>query len=250
MQFLILAFFWVCCLCWQMEEQRNQVLEKTNSKLKSTMTEMHTKHVAGMNILQAKIGALEKELDAERTTAVTLQSKLQIEARQKRRLEDDYALLENRRVLRQNFVAQALKPSSTRAIEGPAHGGASGVVRGVGGGGEGGRGHLGGYAGARTSHINNYQMLGPSVQSQMVARMTQGEDRRAGEGSSSGKQGTTGGDGGRFQDPSPGVEGAGGRSGKENTRGGEGRHGSHLLGGGSLPGGDETKRMLFHFGSS
>jgi len=31
--------------------------------------------VAGMNILQAKIGALEKELDAERTTAVTLQSK-------------------------------------------------------------------------------------------------------------------------------------------------------------------------------
>jgi len=87
-------------------------------------------------------------------------------------------------------------------------------------------------------------------QSQMVARMTQGEDRRAGEGSSSGKQGTTGGDGGRFQDPSPGVEGAGGRSGKENTRGGEGRHGSHLLGGGSLPGGDETKRMLFHFGSS
>jgi len=85
--------------------------------------------------------------------------RLQIEARQKRRLEDDYALLENRRVLRQNFVAQALKPSSTRAIEGPAHGGASGVVRGVGGGGEGGRGHLGGYAGVYTdvkSHAHIY----------------------------------------------------------------------------------------------
>jgi len=87
-------------------------------------------------------------------------------------------------------------------------------------------------------------------QSQMVARMTQGEDWRTGEGSGSGMQGAAGGDGGRFQDPSPAVEGAGARSGKENTRGGEGRHGSHLLGGGSLPGGDETKRMLFNFGSS
>ena len=101
--------------------------------------------VAGVSVMQAKISALEKELEAEKSCTVSLTTRLQNEARQKRRLEDEYALLENRRVLRQNFVgtpscsfpccralpctltlkvcvpfaAQALKPS--RMIEGPQH---------------------------------------------------------------------------------------------------------------------------------
>ena len=108
-QFLIHMFKLV-----QMEQQRSSELEKNNTKLKSTMTEMHTKHVsplnlaaqnalfvspfqwwnhaklrnslpslvsvlffqvAGMKILQAKISALEKELDAEKVSAASLQSR-------------------------------------------------------------------------------------------------------------------------------------------------------------------------------
>jgi hypothetical protein len=34
----------------QMEQQRSSELEKNNTKLKSTMTEMHAKHVSPLNL--------------------------------------------------------------------------------------------------------------------------------------------------------------------------------------------------------
>ena len=44
-QFLIHMFKLV-----QMEQQRSSELEKNNTKLKSTMTEMHAKHVSPLNL--------------------------------------------------------------------------------------------------------------------------------------------------------------------------------------------------------
>ena len=139
----------------QNEQQRSAEADKIATKLKAAINEMHTKHVAAVNIQQAKIHALEKEVDSEKATVASLQSRcclsltqvliilyhlraacmsfswraclmigarttqirLQHETRQKRRLEDECALLDNRRALRQNFV-QALRPrQNPRAIE-------------------------------------------------------------------------------------------------------------------------------------
>mmetsp|Transcript_14282 Transcript_14282/g.38994 ORF Transcript_14282/g.38994 Transcript_14282/m.38994 type:complete len:127 (+) Transcript_14282:101-481(+) len=90
-----------------------KALEKRNSKLKSVMTEMHAKQVSAVNIMQARIHALEKEVESERFNSQTLQAKLQNESRQKRRLEEECSLLDQRRWLRSNFIATALKPHKT-----------------------------------------------------------------------------------------------------------------------------------------
>lgn len=107
----------------QMEQQRSALVEKENAKLRATAQEQHTKHVAGISVMQGKILALEKEVETERNSAAGVQARLQHEIRAKRRLEDECALLENRRALRQNFVATALKPSSRMIDNGgvPSH---------------------------------------------------------------------------------------------------------------------------------
>jgi len=259
-------------LRFQMEQHKRAEVEKTNLKLKATMTEMHAKHVAGMNILQAKILALEKERDAEKEVAVTLQSRLQNESRQKRRLEDECALLENRRVLRQNFVAQTLKPRNTKMIEAPSYGGASVAGHALGGAGSSG-----------------YASKAGLQQGQALARMMPGAENRSSRASGRGARGGEGDCGGTAEflelsskssendsGSSPpqstllsvsgvrgggGGGGGGGGCGRRDSTGGAARKdsgGGYLLGGGSLPVGrgaadaaaDGAKRMLFHLSNS
>ena len=89
----------------QHEQQRGAETGKIVARLKAAINEMHTTHLPAVNIQQAKIHALEKEVDSAKATVASLQSLLQHETLQKRRLEDEFALLDSRRALREMWLA-------------------------------------------------------------------------------------------------------------------------------------------------
>jgi len=95
-------------------------LEKKCAKFKSQMQELQTNQISAINVLQARNQALQKELEAERTTTRSVQARLHHESTQKRRLEEECHSLEQRRWLRQSFVASSQSVMKPKALIAPA----------------------------------------------------------------------------------------------------------------------------------